>query len=381
MYGLDILRSIAILSVVFGHSIWVFYSWVKPGTIYDALFVFATMIGGFFGVELFFVLSGFLIGSIFIRELINHSNQSEPLMGQMKHFWLKRWFRTLPNYYLFVLLYLLLAWSLGNSDWDSFSWKYLVFIQNFTHSGPGFFYVAWSLAVEEWFYLILPLLFAVLLIIIKNRKIAFQFTIALLFVIPFALRITYIILHPQAQQYSLVFNLTTIYRLDSIAYGLGLSWLWSHQQIREWLIQHKSSLIIIGLLSFVAVLGFLFIWIAKPIQHPLLVLLSYPWATLSIALCFPYMISMALQKQTLISNTITMLSKVSYSLYLVHPIVIALVSLLIDKFHLTTIVGINIFSFVAIIVFSIFLAYCFYRFWEQPFLALRERLLVRSVKK
>lgn len=74
-FGLDILRATAILLVVFAHYF--------ASTPLEA--------GGLPGVEIFFVLSGFLIGNILIRSFQNQG----PTAGTLRVFWLKRWFRTL----------------------------------------------------------------------------------------------------------------------------------------------------------------------------------------------------------------------------------------------------------------------------------------------
>ncbi|RYE13802.1 MAG: hypothetical protein EOP34_08005 [Rickettsiales bacterium] len=80
-FGLDLARAIAIGLVLmshFGHNA------------LDAL--------GFWGVELFFALSGFLIGQILWRNFSQTDNWSGK---QILNFWQRRWWRTLPNYYLF----------------------------------------------------------------------------------------------------------------------------------------------------------------------------------------------------------------------------------------------------------------------------------------
>lgn len=88
--GLDFLRCLAIAMVLLSHvgslaaALW-------PGILFRGFL-------GFLGVEIFFVLSGFLIGGILFR-------QDAYLAGSrgLIAFYLRRWFRTLPNYYLFWL--------------------------------------------------------------------------------------------------------------------------------------------------------------------------------------------------------------------------------------------------------------------------------------
>lgn len=145
---LDLCRALAILLVLLSHGR-VFLRSALPWAEY-------LRFGGFFGVELFFVLSGFLIGGILIRL----SRQSGA--GWLRGFYARRWFRTLPNYYLFVLVNIVLIMlQVRPGELDAL-WKYLVFVQNLFGPHPLFFPEAWSLAVEEMFYLLFPALFLLL---------------------------------------------------------------------------------------------------------------------------------------------------------------------------------------------------------------------------
>ncbi|MEZ6127487.1 MAG: acyltransferase [Planctomycetaceae bacterium] len=140
--GLDELRGIAILSVMLAH----FFNLVqRPG--YEHLHL------GGPGVDLFFIISGFLIAKILFAE------KGRP--GYFRRFYVRRIFRILPLYGVVVLTMCLAAVAAGA---DCSSWPfYVVFLQNFLGDpitayrpvvglGP-----LWSLAVEEQFYLVLPL--------------------------------------------------------------------------------------------------------------------------------------------------------------------------------------------------------------------------------
>ncbi len=128
-FGLDVVRTISIWLVLLSHK---FPFDVELGVI---------------GVQIFFILSGFLIGQILIRDFA-----LEGKFATVINFWKRRWYRTLPMYYL-VLLYKLFFYS------NPYGWKiivYFLFLQaNFV--GVSFFGVSWSLVVEEWFYIFLPL--------------------------------------------------------------------------------------------------------------------------------------------------------------------------------------------------------------------------------
>ncbi|MEM7039306.1 MAG: acyltransferase, partial [Bacteroidota bacterium] len=133
--GLDVIRSVAILLVLLDHMRLYFIAGNSPGV---------------WGVEVFFVLSGYLIGQIILRTF-----QESFTFDKVKEFWIRRWFRTLPMYFAVLLV---LDFILDKSG--EFHWSYYLFLQNFNDS-IGFFSVSWSLTIEEWFYLLLPLLFLI----------------------------------------------------------------------------------------------------------------------------------------------------------------------------------------------------------------------------
>jgi peptidoglycan/LPS O-acetylase OafA/YrhL len=108
------------------------------------------------GVTIFFVISGFIITTLLLRE--------EDKSGRVRlgAFYARRAFRILPVYYLVLLAYIVLIGWLRVQPGADDLWKalpYFVTYQNdFAHSNSGFS-VTWSLAIEEKFYLIWPLLF------------------------------------------------------------------------------------------------------------------------------------------------------------------------------------------------------------------------------
>ena len=101
---------------------------------------------GAYGVDLFFVLSGWLIGSLWFREHIREGHV-RPL-----RFMSRRWLRTLPPYYVAMPIGWLGVYLFRQVPFD---FGYLVFIQNYYEKLP-FFGVSWSLCIEEHFYLLLP---------------------------------------------------------------------------------------------------------------------------------------------------------------------------------------------------------------------------------
>lgn len=119
IYGLDVFRTIAILLVVYVHG----------KLVAKDLFAGLPSLPIMDGVELFFVLSGFLIGGILIKTIERENGMDLPALG---HFWKRRWFRTLPNYYLILMVnYLLVRYDFIGGNIENFSFKFLFFLQNF----------------------------------------------------------------------------------------------------------------------------------------------------------------------------------------------------------------------------------------------------------
>ncbi|SMG46868.1 Peptidoglycan/LPS O-acetylase OafA/YrhL, contains acyltransferase and SGNH-hydrolase domains [Marivirga sericea] len=108
---------------------------------------------GWSGVDLFFVLSGFLIGSQLLNEFKKNNNIS------FRNFYVKRFFRIIPTYLVVLLIYYLLP-NLREGSGMAPLWKYLTFTQNigFDVANSSSFSHAWSLCIEEQFYLLLPIL-------------------------------------------------------------------------------------------------------------------------------------------------------------------------------------------------------------------------------
>ena len=148
IYGLDILRALAILFVMVEHGRFLLPVELFPNPQFFFLKLYLD------GVSIFFVLSGFLIGQIILKVF----SDDQIRLRTLADFWMRRWVRTLPNYFL-VLCLLLLLGSLFNAAYTTNgTWKYFLFVQNFNSPHPPFFGEAWSLSIAEWFYLLLPVL-------------------------------------------------------------------------------------------------------------------------------------------------------------------------------------------------------------------------------
>jgi peptidoglycan/LPS O-acetylase OafA/YrhL len=153
--GLDTLRALAIVLVFMNH-----YMIFVSG---EPTFGWMSEIG-WAGVDLFFALSGYLIGNQILGAIRRQQNGSERF--SLPRFYARRLLRTLPNFYFVLALYALWPYWRGSSEMPPL-WKFLTFTQNM-HLNPGTaFSHAWSLCVEEQFYFLLP---ALALLIAACRK-------------------------------------------------------------------------------------------------------------------------------------------------------------------------------------------------------------------
>ncbi|MBK9045677.1 MAG: acyltransferase [Bacteroidetes bacterium] len=159
VFGLDVMRALAIIFVVTGHSMMLEKA--------ETGFPWIRLIDG---VELFFVLSGFLIGGMLIKIFENTTDYN---FQTIKNFWIRRWFRTLPAYYLVLLLNVIFVYTgIIKEDFSQFNWKFLFFLQNFSQPFVGFFWESWSLSIEEWFYIFFPVILGIVFLIMKQFQIS-----------------------------------------------------------------------------------------------------------------------------------------------------------------------------------------------------------------
>lgn len=298
VFGLDLLRATAILLVVLGHG---------------AFFLNNTRFEGFpylrtiDGVDLFFVLSGFLIGGILLKEI----NGPRQFGGRaLLHFWKRRWFRTLPAYYLVLFInYLFVRNQVITEDINQYNWKFWVFMQNFSSPFYGFFWESWSLSIEEWFYLLSPLMLIALLGFMKPKK-AFVLTTVLMLLVPVVCR--WFMRNPGIDDFwfDVGFRKVVITRLDSIAYGLMAAWVFYY--FNTLWNRYKYLCLGVG----VALMAFVMNYQTPPGSFYKQVVL-FSLTPLSCVLLLPVASSWKVAKGWL-AKSITWISKISYSIYLVN---------------------------------------------------------------
>jgi len=143
--GLDLLRALAIVVVVIYHA--ALFGFKLPGRV-DRF--------GWIGVDLFFVLSGYLIGGQLLALLARDRRIN------LGRFFARRALRIIPAYFAVLAIYFLLPSWREYPEMSQPLWKFLLSVQNIALHGGTAFSHAWSLAVEDQFYLALPFLLLVL---------------------------------------------------------------------------------------------------------------------------------------------------------------------------------------------------------------------------
>lgn len=250
---LDFLRGIAILLVLLRHK---------------KLFSF-TVTMGWIGVDLFFVLSGFLVSGLLFKEYQKYGNIKPGL------FLIRRGYKIYPIYYLTYLLYVVPFLLYGDLKIDKVIAD-LLFYQNY-YNGWGYTYFAsWSLAVEEHFYLASAIVFGLFFKSRYKEKLMAKmdvYLIALMSVI-FIVRLLTVFANDAAS----VHNITATHlRLDTLLMGVLISY-WYHfklETLKQFFIRYHRVLMYtaIGLLLFTPVvkiensvfvqtIGFVFLYVS-----------------------------------------------------------------------------------------------------------------------
>jgi peptidoglycan/LPS O-acetylase OafA/YrhL len=234
--SLDGLRAISILLVVIAHSSQNFSRWVNLPV--GTFLLFAHL-----GVSVFFVISGFLITSLLLKEW-----DATGTIG-LKRFYLRRAFRIFPPFYLYlvILLALVLA-GVFHTSLRAFFFAAIYCMDYYLGPGSGFVGLQhiWSLSVEEQFYLLWP---AALLLLGKRK--AVYLAGFLILISPLLRGVTYLILEPQHRA---MINRMFHSSVDTIMFGCLLALLWQNDRFRRWLPILTSSWLMAGSVFFLFLL-------------------------------------------------------------------------------------------------------------------------------
>lgn len=298
---------------------------------------------------------------------------------ELLSFWKRRWFRTLPNYFLVLSLNLLILYLISGQLLESISW-YVVFMQNFFIAHPDFFTEAWSLSIEEYAYIFLPFLLVLGVHFNKraDRKYLFFVITVVTIILLFFVKLEYFknIKVESYKYWSHTFRKVVIYRLDSIYFGFILVYLMD--TFSDFFYRNKRLLLIIGLGIFAIAHLAMFVMDVLPQTHLWFYSFFYlPLVLASLAFLFPYFV--VLNAGNKFKQVILFISTRSYALYLVNYSLILLnMQLFIniaEQSLFMKLVLVGVFLSLSVIMSNIIFIY-----FEQPILNYRDRKLPRAIE-
>jgi peptidoglycan/LPS O-acetylase OafA/YrhL len=361
VFGLDLLRAAAILSVICAHGFVVLYPHFG-----SVLGFFGH--GGFYGVELFFVLSGFLIGQILIRQgpALGHA-------GSVAVFYVRRWFRTLPLFFLFLAINVWLEFQFRQHHVGvSEALSHGFFLRNLTGFRMSFFPESWSLAIEEWFYLLFPAALWLGLKITKRFDGVFLSAAFAFFTFSTVARM--LAAGDPAATWSEGQRMVVIYRFDALMLGMFAAWLSVRFPLR-WR-KHRLLVALAGL----ALLFWMYATLWKIENHQLAFgddsyfarTFRFTLVSLGFALLLPWASAWKLTRENSCSTAVRRIALWSYGLYLVHLPVFLIVTEFVFRDSSKSVLR-ALSSFTLQIGGAIVLSALLYRFFESRCTRLREK--------
>jgi peptidoglycan/LPS O-acetylase OafA/YrhL len=365
--GLDILRSIAVWNVLLMHLVIV----LNAAKIIPIVWLPLPD-----GVDLFFVLSGYLIGKIMFKSFVEEQNTNKSL----SRFIISRWFRTLPNYYF--LTFVVFGLTVLTTRHFFTPIYNLTFTQNLSPKIFNFYAETWSLCVEEWYYILIPLLIYITTYANKIKLNNFHF-LSIVFLIIF---VSPIIRHFYAHEFVYInaqsffdYRMITFIRLDAIAYGTLAAYI-AHIYVRFWT-TNKNILFNIGFLILASNTIALFFILNNFTTAPHGYITNFNFILNSIGILFMLPKIETIQiKHPLLIRLFTTTSIISYSMYLLQMTIILHIGIVIFL-AIASITTFNVFCFIFVYIFSVYvISYYNYRFIEYPFLKLRDKILNKYFK-
>lgn len=373
---LDGLRGIAILLVVCIHYVNGQGSTGGPITTSFQ----KVMALGWSGVDLFFVLSGFLIGGILL--------DARGAPNYLKTFYARRFCRIIPIYYVWLLLYVLLTSFAGhfvqmhsNRGLQEMTglpvYIHFLFLQNvwpITYFGLGGAWLIqlWSLAVEEQFYLICPWMI---------RLLSYRRLYIILFVVIASTPLLRLGLLGVAHVKPSWIYISMPCRADALATGILVAMIWREDRFRERLANHERAFIIVRAVLGLGVFCLLVWW---PNENNFLTqTVGYTWLALFFAACLVSVLlwPTGLTARCLRISWLRSFGIVSYCMYLTHQAINAVCHSVLLKSppRMSTPASASVTLLAGLVTYGI--ALLSWNFFERPFLEFGHRFKYDSPRE
>jgi peptidoglycan/LPS O-acetylase OafA/YrhL len=297
---LDVLRAAAVVLVLLHHA----WPWLNSLPVPRALGV-ALYRGGWIGVDLFFVLSGYLVAGLLFRE---HQRHGSLRVGR---FYWRRGLKIYPAFYVFLLTTVVVRFVQEGSV-PRGTWSEAFFLQSYLGSIWGH---TWSLAIEEHFYLALPLL----LLVLSRRRVRDEDPFSAIPRLCLAVGIVVLALrlgtatsgpyHPLRHHYA------THLRIDSLVFGVLLSYLHHYRrEAFEGLCTRYGWAMLVGGVWLV-IPAFLF-----PSKNPFIHTLGFTQLYVGCGMVLSALVVRGLPENP-VTRSLAFFGRHSYSIYLWHTVV------------------------------------------------------------
>jgi peptidoglycan/LPS O-acetylase OafA/YrhL len=365
--GLDYLRTLSISVVLANHCLIGFF--FDTGRAHWSGMTAYVSASAIVSIEWLFVLSGYLIGTMMIRSF----ERPGTWFSRTRDFLLRRWFRTIPNYYLFLLVNVVLVY-LGVAA-GTFQWSFLVFSQNlvFPEKQPHFFGESWSLATDEWFYFLMPLILGLVMLYrrIGVQK-AFVVTAAILIAGPIVTRSLHAV-PADFFAWDAQIRRITVFHLDATGWGVLAAAI--NRWHKDWWTRNAGVKALVGAAT--TLLGLAMIWLLvgagwqEGREYVAMNALSLTLMGAGTFLVLPWLTSLAVPSGVF-DHFVEKTSLYSYSIYLCHFPLIFIVRHMLSVSREATDATILLAVAVWLAMVYAVSAAVFHRF-EKPVSDLRER--------
>ena len=350
VFGLDLLRAFAIFCVVHGHG---------KHYLEDTALHFLTQIPLPHGVDIFFVMSGYLIGKSFLA----YAEKNNSLVGWPKTllFYARTALRIVPNY-LFILLvyYFLVRYEVIGGNVHAFPmWRFATFTQNLVTPFWDFYWESWSLPVQWWFYILFPLLLTLTCLFANPKK-----TVPVICLVFVVISMVFRSVVSDEVSNSFLWDVwirrTVASRCDNVYIGVMAAWV--KQYYPQFWDRHAVKSLVAGLLLF-AVSILLPGNIGSMYSNVFYLTLS----ALAVALWFPFFSKIKSYK-TGFGKVVSYVSILSYAMFLTNLMMVQIIDAKIPWLVNHGIVGYFVYW-----VMMMTASYLLYVLIEKPFVRLRDR--------